>query len=525
MMRAVVYCRVSTKEQVKNLSLSHQKRSCLTYCQQEGWTVARHFVEEGESAKTADRTELKRLLAYCRKHKDAVDFVLVYSLDRFARSNYDHHVVRALLAQYGISLRSVTQPIDDSPAGQLMEGMLAAIAQFDNDVRAQRTVDGMQEALSRGRWTFQAPVGYRNVQNGAIKAMEPDENLAPAIRRAFELMATGSVSQPELLDELYAKGLSGARGGNISGSTLARILRNPIYMGRVVVPKWDIDTQGDFEPIVPPDLFYQVQRVLDDRSAGKIEKRQRNNPDFPLRRIVRCSECGRGFTGSWSRNKVGKLYAYYNCPDHHTKAPKEKLEEAFEDLLEQLAPSPELLAAFREIIVEKWEERRSTARETAQRISRQLTEIQKKQDRLFDAFVYRQAIPEETYRREIEQLKEREALLRMQRNESEVEEYDLDATLAFAESVAINAKSLWKHLEINERRRFQDVLFPEGLTFDGESYSNTRMCFLFNDLRAESASVAQVVSPTGLDPNTALDELADFARLRVACPELARMAA
>ena len=163
-MRAVIYCRVSTKEQAKNLSLPAQRKACTRFCEDQGWKVDRVFVERGESAKTEDRTELQELLAYCRENRGKLQVVVVYSLDRFARSNFAHYAVRALLAQLGITLRSVTQPIDESPTGKLMEGVLAAVAQFDNDVRAEKTVVGMKEALARGRWTFQAPLGYRNVR-------------------------------------------------------------------------------------------------------------------------------------------------------------------------------------------------------------------------------------------------------------------------------------------------------------------------------------------------------------------------
>src|SRR5438309_7740798 len=84
-MRAVIYCRVSTKDQVRNLSLPTQQRACAEFCQRQGWEVDRVFVEHGESAKTANRTELKNLLAYCREHKGRIQCVVVYSVNRFAR--------------------------------------------------------------------------------------------------------------------------------------------------------------------------------------------------------------------------------------------------------------------------------------------------------------------------------------------------------------------------------------------------------------------------------------------------------
>ena len=77
-------------------------------------------------------------------------FVVVFNLTRFARDKYDHFALRSRLQSLGISLRSATEPIYDTSTGKLMEGVLAAFAQFDNDVRSDRTRPGMQEALRRG---------------------------------------------------------------------------------------------------------------------------------------------------------------------------------------------------------------------------------------------------------------------------------------------------------------------------------------------------------------------------------------
>jgi len=74
-------------------------------------------MEEGESAKTADRTQLKLLLEFCRKNKGRVQFVVVYNVTRFSRESAQHHAIRALLTGFGVTLRSVTEPIDDSPTG------------------------------------------------------------------------------------------------------------------------------------------------------------------------------------------------------------------------------------------------------------------------------------------------------------------------------------------------------------------------------------------------------------------------
>src|SRR5262245_47747294 len=96
-MRAVIYCRVSTKEQVGNLSLSTQERMCLEYCAREGFEIAEVFVEEGESAKSVNRTKLIAMLAYCRTTRPRINMVVVHSLSRFSRSVSDHHSIRNTL--------------------------------------------------------------------------------------------------------------------------------------------------------------------------------------------------------------------------------------------------------------------------------------------------------------------------------------------------------------------------------------------------------------------------------------------
>jgi site-specific DNA recombinase len=135
MVGAVIYVRVSTKEQTENLSLPTQLRACEEYCRRQGYEIFERFHEEGESAKTTDRSQLQNLLKYCRTRKGKVHFVVVYNLTRFPREKYDHFALRAHLKSLGISLRSAIEPIDDTSTGKLMEGVLTAFAQFDNDVR------------------------------------------------------------------------------------------------------------------------------------------------------------------------------------------------------------------------------------------------------------------------------------------------------------------------------------------------------------------------------------------------------
>jgi site-specific DNA recombinase len=212
-MRAVIYCRVSTKDQVHNLSLPTQRKACVEYCQRNGYDVDKVFIEEGESAKTADRTELKNLLTYCRQNRGRIQAVIVYALSRFAREKYDYHALRAVLADLHITLRSVTETIDDSSTGKLMEGIIASIAQFDNDVRSERTLAGMKARLERGGWTFPPALGYmKGKDSKSGKTIVPDPKRAPLITRAFEMYSAGLHSKQQVLDAITRLGLTTKKG-------------------------------------------------------------------------------------------------------------------------------------------------------------------------------------------------------------------------------------------------------------------------------------------------------------------------
>jgi site-specific DNA recombinase len=148
-MRTVLYLRVSSQEQVQNFSLANQEKFCREYCEKMGWEIAALFNEEGESAKSASRTQLLKLLDFCKENKGKIDVVLVYKFDRLARIAADHHMIKAQLIRYGISVKSVTEPVDNNSQGRLMENIYASFAQFDNDVRAERTKAGLKEKVSR----------------------------------------------------------------------------------------------------------------------------------------------------------------------------------------------------------------------------------------------------------------------------------------------------------------------------------------------------------------------------------------
>src|ERR1700730_8160675 len=104
----IIYCRVSSSEQVGNTSLESQERNCREYAEREDIEIITNpFIEKGESAKTANRTEFIKAINFCSSKKHKVNYFIVYKIDRFSRNQYDHAMTQMTLKKAGVALRSV----------------------------------------------------------------------------------------------------------------------------------------------------------------------------------------------------------------------------------------------------------------------------------------------------------------------------------------------------------------------------------------------------------------------------------
>ena len=269
-----------------------------------------------------------------------------------------------------------------------MEGVLAAFAQFDNDVRSERTMAGMKAALSLGRWTFQAPLGYLNAPKWSTSSLVHDSVRGPLVKQAFEDLASGQFTAQEVIRRATDAGLRTRRDRPLSPQTFGNMLRNRIYIGQVESPDCGVSARGDFEPLIDEATFYRAQAVLDGR-VQVAAPRQRNHPDFPLRGFVRCETCGRPLTGSWSKGRNGR-YAYYHCPRRcrAVNVSKAALEGAFVDELALLQPTPGYMRLVKDRVLYVWEQECAAARDRTAEQERRLKAVRLKLDRLDEAFLY-----------------------------------------------------------------------------------------------------------------------------------------
>src|SRR5581483_3949817 len=111
--KAYVYLRVSSEEQVSNFSLDNQQDYCLREAGRQEYEIIKVYREEGVSAKTLNRPQLLQLLEDCRKNQKTVSAIFIYKIDRISRDTYDFLVIKRKLAEYGIRIISVTEPVED----------------------------------------------------------------------------------------------------------------------------------------------------------------------------------------------------------------------------------------------------------------------------------------------------------------------------------------------------------------------------------------------------------------------------
>lgn len=498
---AVIYCRVSTKEQVDNLSLGTQEKRCRDYCKDNGISVDKVFIEEGESAKTALRPEFQKMLTFCRENRGQITHLVVYSVSRFARQAYDHHSVKLVLAKLGVVLRSVTEPIDESPTGKLMENVLADFAQFDNDVRSERTSVGMIAAVEIGRWVWQAPVGYTRPEGPSAVSMEPHPEKAPLIHLAFEMMATGAYSSQQVLGKLKALGLTTKTGKPLTNQTFSRMLRNPLYRGRIILDRWNLDVQGDFEPIVDDATFFRTQAILEGKTTGPASF-QKINPDFPLRGFVRCGSCGSPLTGGYSKGRSNS-YPYYHCwkkDCRNVSVRSEVLEAAFVEELSRVQPTKPAIRLFKEVMEDVWAIRQTESLELQGRLSRRLEALEKRRDALESALLYDRTITKETYSRQSTKLSGEIGRAETELQNCIYNQVDLTGLLDQSTKLLGSLKSSWMTRDHHLKRSLQAAIYPEGVSYTSDGLRTAVTSSIFKVLQGIDVGDSHLATPTGFEP-------------------------
>ena len=331
--KAILYVRVSTDEQAeKGHSLGHQEDRLRNYCLQNNIEVVAFFRED-HSAKSFERPAFKQLLTFIKSNKKVADMLFFLKWDRFSRNAADAYAMINQLLRLGVEPQAMEQPLNmEIPEHKFMLAIYLAAPEVENDRRALNIIAGMRKAMKEGRWMGGAPKGYirsRDLDNRPCIIPGKDATL---IVWAFEMMATGQHHIEEL------RRLANKKGLKVSRNAFWCMLRNPAYIGKIIIPPYKdeelITVEGRQEPIISNGLFYEVQDVLEGKKRKDLPAHSSKRNELPLRGFLQCSKCGRNLTGSASKGNGGR-YFYYHCKEGCKE--RFRATEANEVFYEQLA--------------------------------------------------------------------------------------------------------------------------------------------------------------------------------------------
>jgi DNA invertase Pin-like site-specific DNA recombinase len=258
-MRAVIYARVSTEDQAKEgFSIAAQKKRLNAYCKARGWRVAGEYVDEGLSGREAKRPSYQLMM----EEKDKWDVLVVLKMDRIHRNSRNFTTMMDNLSAWKKEFNSMQESFDTTTAiGRFVMDIIQRIAQLESEQTGERVKMGMAQKARKGNGYlgFGEPYGYEYRD----KTLSVKEEEAQQVREMYSAYLAGASLQ-KLVDTLNDRGVPSKKGGRWNKESVANVLKNPLYCGRV---RWDgIVREGLHQPLIDEGQFARVQMEMGMRS-------------------------------------------------------------------------------------------------------------------------------------------------------------------------------------------------------------------------------------------------------------------
>ena len=462
-----------------SLSISGQ----LALCQKSaGDTKLAIYKDAGYSGKNIDRPDFQRLLKDIKA--DKISKLYVYRLDRFSRSVADFGQLWDVLQQHNVEFVSVSENFDTStPMGRAMLHIIMVFAQLERETTAERVRDNYYRRAALGLWPGgPAPFGYDNSRLEGCKSTVPTlcpNDQAALVKRIYQAYAEDGCTLGSLAKELTQEGIPAPRRKTWDSVTLSRILHNPTYVqadeevrlhflslgaqitsppsafdgvhGILLVGKRESATRKytKFEDhyvsvlnsrgIIPAALWLQCQNKL--AKNAQIANSGKGKHTW-LSGLLKCAHCGYSMKVSCYRNTrrlscTGK-YNAFRCDAPTIRSDLSVIEAGAADEIKHL---------LSECPIEQ-----KNLSENIE-FTRKLDELDRKAERLMDAFAENDDLPASYFRRSLARLEQQRARLieaqqREEKKASAPQALDFDH-LSFEEKKAVAAQ-LIRRIDVGE---------------------------------------------------------------------------
>jgi site-specific DNA recombinase len=415
-MKVAAYIRVSTEEQAQEgYSIPAQRNRLEAYAISQGWEIIRWYVDEGESAKDLNRTELKRMLKALEENM--FDCVLVYRLDRLTRSVLDLYQLLEKFEKHDVKFKSATEVYDTTTAiGRLFITLVAALAQWERENLGERVRMGMQQKAKEGKWTVSTPpLGYDS--HDSILTVNLSE--AAIVKEIFSLYLSGN-GMWKIAANLNDRGMKTKKGSHWHQNTISYILNNPIYIGKTrynyrVNKSQYFEVEGIVPAIIPEEDYLLVKQMIHNRS--QTHPRQATS-QFIFSKVLKCSRCNATLIGKPSTSKRGdKVYRSLNyyCPNRPRNLcnlpliSQNYLEQKFIQEIEKWEMYNETQEYFQNEVAATIEDNS----ETILQLEKELKEIEKRRQKWQYAWV-NEMISDSDFQKRINEENEKEKLIQQE---------------------------------------------------------------------------------------------------------------
>ena len=482
--RAVIYIRVSTKEQEDGFSPETQKEHCYGWAKNHDYEVVKCFEGDYESAKSdTKRKRFNEMLRFVKDKKNKIDAVIVYNMSRFSRTG-SFSVIDTLKEQ-GIVVFSASSSYDARTiSGECIQGFELLNARIDNKMKSQAIKDNGEKALRSGRWIQQVPRGYEMKTTKAKQEITVNE-IGRQISRAFKLKANNNLTNEEVRVKMKAEGL------DLRKQEWSKIFSNIFYAGFFShnFLKGEL-IRGPHEALVSLEDFQKINGMLTQKHTSGYETKI-DKEYAPLLGTIKCPICGGNLTASLStkmKKKYGKDVGYYVCSHKGCKynASTKKVNKRFEDTINGVTLSKsieellkiQLQKAFPILNADKINEVKNI-KANLSKIESQISTIEEN---------YALATDERTKRIYMSALskkeEERDKIL-SQLTEKDNSILNLNNYINYGLNMKDNILRLWRLANLGDKKRIQNLIFLDGLVYskendDIEPLSRNEFIFLFN---------------------------------------------
>lgn len=463
--QALIYCRVSTARQGdEGTSLDSQAEAGVKHAKSLGFMVGRITKEVYSGAELFDRPKLSSDRADIRT--GLFQAVIVYAIDRLSRNIAHLAILSEECERAGCRLIFVTEELDNTPEGTLLQSVKAYVAEIERQKIKERTLRGKHTRLLAGKIhnLGRELYGYRRDKERCVRVIyEPEARVVSQIFQWITAEAAGVMTVAKRLNKAGVPSPWASKGEGQSGwntAAIRGILHNPSYKGETV--QWRYQKvkkrmalrpesecvrlpEGVTPAIVTPEIWQQAQHRL---ATNKGESRRNETRPYLLRGHILCSECGARMYPMPNGPRVRRR-RYYRCSNtcrglgcRASAVPADLCEEWVWEEIQRFLRNPDLIAVEAERLkTEGVESQIIQDRETAQSaLDRQTQAAQRLVRRLREADD------------ELAAIIERE-LLQVEREKQQIINTlaDLDARIAQQEQAVVNLRSLYDYCRDVER--------------------------------------------------------------------------